>query len=68
MEIGNWVGSDQSPGRLIHIPSGLLFTHEIANYTEGFAYLWDELGGGRFELVFGRKKICQAAESLVLET
>lgn len=43
MEIGNWVGSDQSTGRLIHIPSGLLFTHEIANYTEGFAYLWDEL-------------------------
>lgn len=32
------------------------------------AYLWDQLGGGRFELVFGRKKICQAAESLLLET
>ena len=32
------------------------------------AYLWDQLGGGRFELVFGRKKICKAAESLLLET
>lgn len=31
------------------------------------AYLWDQLGGGRFELVFGRKKICKAAESLLLE-
>jgi high frequency lysogenization protein len=31
------------------------------------AYLWDQLGGGRLELVFGRKKICREAESLLLE-
>jgi high frequency lysogenization protein len=31
------------------------------------AYLWDQLGGGRLELVFGRKKICKEAESLLLE-
>jgi high frequency lysogenization protein len=31
------------------------------------AYLWDQLGGGRMELVFGRKKICNAAESLLKE-
>ena len=43
MEVGNWVGADQSTGRLIHVPSGLLFTHEIANYTEGFPFLWDEI-------------------------
>lgn len=42
MEIGNWVDAEQSTGRLIHIPNGLLFTHELANYTEGFPFLWDE--------------------------
>lgn len=31
------------------------------------AYLWDQLGGGRLELVFGRKRICKEAESLLLE-
>lgn len=31
------------------------------------AYLWDQLGGGRFELVFGRKKICREAEALLTE-
>ena len=29
------------------------------------AYLWDQLGGGRMELVFGRKKICREAQELL---
>ncbi len=43
LEIGNWVGADQSTGRLIHVPNGVLFTESIANYSEGFPFLWDEL-------------------------
>lgn len=43
MEVGNWVDADQSTGRLIHVPSGLLFTNELVNYTEGFPYMWDEI-------------------------
>ena len=43
MEIGNWVDADQSTGRLIHIPNGLLFTKTVANYTEGFEYIWYEI-------------------------
>jgi len=31
------------------------------------AYLWEQLGGGRLELVFGRRKLCKEAESLLLE-
>lgn len=31
------------------------------------AYLWDQLGGGRLELVFGRKKIAREAEALLLK-
>jgi high frequency lysogenization protein len=30
------------------------------------AVLWKQLGGGRFELMFGRKKIIAEAESLLM--
>ncbi len=43
LEIGNWVGSDQSTGRVIHIPNSHAFTSTIANYTSGFNYIWNEL-------------------------
>ncbi len=43
MEIGNWVDADQSTGRLVHIPNGILFTNQVANYTEGFEYIWHEI-------------------------
>ncbi len=43
LEIGNWVGSDQSTGRVIHIPNSLVFISPIANYTSGFNYIWNEL-------------------------
>ncbi|HUF69946.1 MAG TPA: mechanosensitive ion channel family protein [Longimicrobiales bacterium] len=43
LEIGNWVDADQSTGRLIHIPNGVVFTTPLANYTRGFPYIWNEL-------------------------
>lgn len=43
LEIGNWVDADQSTGRIIHVPNGLVFTEKVANYTEGFAYVWHEI-------------------------
>lgn len=43
MEIEGWVGAEQSTGRLLHVPNGLVFTKEVANYTEGFAYIWHEI-------------------------
>lgn len=43
LEIGNWVDADQSTGRIIHIPNGRVFTHDQANYTKAFSYIWDEL-------------------------
>ena len=42
MEIGGWVDAEQSTGRLVHVPNGMVFTTEVANYTEGFGYIWDE--------------------------
>jgi small-conductance mechanosensitive channel len=43
MEVGGWVDADQSSGRLVHVPNGWLFTDHVANYTEGFAHIWDEI-------------------------
>lgn len=43
LEIGNWVEADQSTGRIIHIPNGLIFTTAQANYNKGFDYIWNEL-------------------------
>ena len=43
MEIGNWVESDQSTGRILHIPNGMIFTSGVANYTHGPDYIWNEI-------------------------
>jgi small-conductance mechanosensitive channel len=43
LEIGNWVDADQSTGRLVHVPNGLVFTQPVANYTRGFPYIWNEI-------------------------
>lgn len=43
MEVGGWVDAEQSTGRLVHIPNAVLFTSQVANYTEGFAYVWHEI-------------------------
>ena len=43
MEIGEWVDADQSTGRIIHIPNRMVFSNAIANYTQQFPYIWDEI-------------------------
>ena len=43
LEVGGWVEAEQSTGRLVHVPNGIVFNHPVANYTEGFAYIWDEI-------------------------
>jgi small-conductance mechanosensitive channel len=43
LEIGNWVGADQSTGRIIHIPNGKVFSDPLANYGKGFDYIWNEI-------------------------
>lgn len=42
LEIGNWVGADQSTGRVLHIPNGIIFNTILGNYTRGFPYIWNE--------------------------
>jgi small-conductance mechanosensitive channel len=43
LEIGHWVGAEQSTGRVLHIPNGKLFSEAVANYTAGFEYIWNEI-------------------------
>jgi small-conductance mechanosensitive channel len=43
VEIGNWVDADQSTGRILHIPNGVVFRETVANYTQGFNFIWNEI-------------------------
>ena len=43
MEIGNWVESDQSTGRMVQFPNSKVFTEPVYNYTRGFEYVWNEI-------------------------
>jgi small-conductance mechanosensitive channel len=43
MEIGNWVDADQSTGRVLHVPNGMVMSHPLANFTLGFQHIWNEL-------------------------
>ena len=43
MEIHNWVDADQSTGRVLHIPNKKVFNESLANYSKGFAYIWNEI-------------------------
>lgn len=43
MEIKNWVAADQSTGRIVHIPNGLLFTRPVVNYNQAMNYIWNEI-------------------------
>jgi small-conductance mechanosensitive channel len=43
VEISGWVDADQSTGRIMYIPNSHVFSHRVANSTEGFNYIWDEL-------------------------
>lgn len=43
LEVENRVAAEQSTGRLLHVPNGLTFTETLANYTEGFRFLWHEV-------------------------
>jgi small-conductance mechanosensitive channel len=43
MEIGGWVQADQSTGRLVRIPNNWVYQYDVANYTRGFGFVWNEI-------------------------
>lgn len=62
LEIGNWVDADQSTGRIIHVPNGIVFTAPVFNYTQSFPFVWHEI---TFTLTF--ESDWQAAKAALLE-
>ena len=42
-EIGNWVDAEQSTGRIIHVPNGVVLSQPIVNYDQGFRFIWAEI-------------------------
>lgn len=42
LEIGERVNSEQSTGRIIHMPNQIIFTEPLKNYVKAFNYIWDE--------------------------
>lgn len=42
LEVGNWVGAEQSTGRILNIPNSAVFRRFNANYTRGFPFIWNE--------------------------
>lgn len=43
LEVAGRVDAEQATGRLLHIPNGMVFTYPLANFTEGFEYIWHEV-------------------------
>ena len=43
MEIGKRIDAEQSTGRVLHVPNGKIFSEPLANYTDGFQYIWNEI-------------------------
>jgi len=43
LEIGNWVDADQSTGRVVHVNNGRIFSENLANFSKGFQYIWNEV-------------------------
>ncbi len=36
-------GGEQSTGRIIHVPNGMVLRQHVANYDTGFSHIWDEV-------------------------
>jgi small-conductance mechanosensitive channel len=43
LEIGRRIEAEQSTGRVLHVPNGLVFTNVIANYSQGLPFIWNEI-------------------------
>ena len=62
LEVGNWVGGDQSTGRMLIIPNSMLLRGPVYNYSKGFPFVWDEIN-----LVVTFESDWEAARDLMLD-
>lgn len=62
LEIGDWVESEQSTGRMVHVPNNHIFKYPVYNYTKGFDFIWNEI-----KLVVTFESDYQKAKEICLE-
>ncbi len=62
MEVGNWVGEQQTTGRIVTVPNCEIFDVSVYNWTHGSRHIWNELS-----LVFTFSSDWRRAESILLE-
>jgi small-conductance mechanosensitive channel len=43
LEVSSEEAGEQSTGRLVHMPNGVVFRESIANYTQGMDFVWNEV-------------------------
>ncbi len=43
LEVGNWVDSDQSTGRLVFVPNSFIYLQTFVNYSKDFNFIWNEI-------------------------
>jgi small-conductance mechanosensitive channel len=43
LETAEEESGEQATGRIVHVPNGKVFTEPVANVTQGFSYVWNEI-------------------------
>lgn len=43
LEVGNWVGAEQSTGRVVFFPNSFIFKNHYFNYSTTNSFIWDEI-------------------------
>ena len=43
LEIGDYINSEQSTGKIVNVPSSYALTYPIKNYGKNFKYVWKEI-------------------------
>lgn len=43
LEVGNWVGAEQSTGRVVFFPNSFIFKSHYFNYSTANSFIWDEI-------------------------
>ncbi len=43
LEVGNWVGAEQSTGRAVFFPNSFIFKNHYFNYSTATPFIWDEI-------------------------
>jgi small-conductance mechanosensitive channel len=61
METGNWVNGDLYSGRIVRIPNSMVLKGSVFNYSQGFAFIWDEI-----KVLFTTASDCQLAKEMLL--